>query len=1505
MKTTKPTSLVTTIPNSLDTKDYDPEYLKMIQSLAELDDFSIWDNLSNVEDEEFRLSDIEDDEDDLEFEDALMAERENENENDENENGNEENANRNNSEVAAATNQQTTPGTPLKEGTTITPSSPNTVTMTPSRQVMGSPTTNNNSLSSPSLNFPGWDDSHADGGEFYKNLEEELGSLMEEELEAAVQSLYTTKGSNKPGSGSDEKKKPKKKALTKKQQQLLEKQQERRPHGSSQMYEQAALSNAAFVSSAVVGGSGSSNTPVTAATMAAEAKRREQLEKDKNKDVPNTPVQQSVRQGNSATVTYKQSQQLRTLMRKHYQLLTQQAILSVRAAQAIKLGEIPTSSSKSSLIVPPPKVTSNTGATSKGRNSSSSKGGNSPTTSKNNSTINYFLCGENETELTEILDLAVGMLQDLDQNRKDAIRMSIQLAMSGGATVSVGTNNKSSSNGNAKETDAGTMVVHKPSSTCTSSQQQPPKHTRAKRSLLSDFAESEEPPKKSSTTSSRSTKKNLASLNDNHSPTISQGGSGRLTRAAFRKLQAQPIVGSRRTAFDIPGLLKLDETFSTIDESVNVEPMSSSRSKATKSDTTVNILQAASHAQACQNVLKDAGANVEEALLPGVLDVADNFSQLQEHLGDDFLAPCSTEQEEFLRKNRNLFTSGEDNLVLRGVNLYGEKQWILIGDRYLPDRSINIISQRYSKLCVMLYKAHGIHIDTQGNLLEPPKLESVDDIDETRVKAMGLKLVEPPAILNVHRWSMEEDLTILKAVPIMGHMWAELGARLIPHRDRGHLRKRYQVLERRVKATITRGFKAKAKQANGTKGGGRSSYRSSGASKAKAKVPAKALVKTITKTTKSSMAATIAVQSESAKTKTDSKKLSSPERSKGKSKSSSLAVATDKSAPAATSTSPMMSLESAAASLACIKPKETSKQAIADTTATEPTAKSTKRATLHHVSSTDAESTAAVDASSVSNKLPPLSARKSQPRGPDAKGKKHPYPHYPYPYHGYPGYYYPYPPHHQAPDDEDNKDNLPPPPHYYPHPHPDDKDHPPPPHYYLHPHPDDKDHPPPPHYYLHPQPDDKDHPPPPYHYPPPPPHGDKDHPHSAHTYYAPPPSDKDNGHATYYLPPKFTVEGKPIDITSPKPNIRPRDLDTPNSRSFIDKMMGDAPFLNVGGDETSRQGFDKLLAYVGGDEGSQSSRVQEMLKNADESEAAKAIVAHLSKSPGRGATGFSLLNEPTSNITGLSLFNESSKQPPPSSQDEPKEPSSIMARVLGSSSSNQQESMPSPVKKQPGLKSILSPARRKAGSSFRAPETPKQRAEFFATVSTPVGLSPGLRTLRASTLLKDDGNTTNLSAPFSPGPSNLLKTAGLATNLLTAQFSPQGNSMLVHGFDEKTGDENRFAFDQDVRVCEDSNQLGDLAVGAALTNTDQATATNDENPLNQAAAASGNSLSIAPEEFDAISGLGALSNSPFKPVKSDSGADGNSNKKNKKTKSFFARVVGESKEKSPQKKLKF
>jgi hypothetical protein len=469
--------------------------------------------------------------------------------------------------------------------------------------------------------------------DMYKDLEEELGSLLEEDLEAAVQSLMTSKNPTTPSSM---------KPIT----------------------------------------APSSNTPKASG-------KSKPTDSEGRTESPATPLRDAARQGTRAQVTYQQAQQLRRLLTRHYQLLVQQAILGVRAAHMQKL----------------------------------------------NKEKSDFLSGETSDDLAEILDGAVGMLQDLDQNRKDAIRNSIQLAESG---PSIDTNVASSLSG--------------------------------RRSLLSKFTES-------SDVSQQMTKDR------------------RLTRAAFSKTLELGASGSKRTTFDIPGLVKLKETFSTIDKSVaGVKGLG-------------NILELPTHAEACRMVLRQACSNIEEAVIPGEKDLSDNFCDCTELFGENFKAPCTEEQQLFLRRNRNLFTSGEDNLVLRGVNLYGEKQWILIADRYLPDRSVNIISQRYSKVCVMLYKAHGIDIDAKGNLLEPPKLESVDDIDEVKVKELRLKSVDPPAILNVHRWSLEEDLALLKAVPLMGHMWAELGARLIPHRDRGHLRKRYQVLERRVKATVARSSK--------------------------------------------------------------------------------------------------------------------------------------------------------------------------------------------------------------------------------------------------------------------------------------------------------------------------------------------------------------------------------------------------------------------------------------------------------------------------------------------------------------------------------------------------------------------------------------------------------------------------------------------------------------------------------------------------------------------------
>jgi Myb-like DNA-binding domain len=208
------------------------------------------------------------------------------------------------------------------------------------------------------------------------------------------------------------------------------------------------------------------------------------------------------------------------------------------------------------------------------------------------------------------------------------------------------------------------------------------------------------------------------------------------------------------------------------------------------------------HGEACRQLLGQANAVCVDRLIPGAGDLSDHFLEPQEHLSPSFKPPCTVEQALILRKNRTFFTVGEDSLVLRGVNLYGEKQWGLVCNRFLPNRSTNFVAQRYSTICTHLYKARGIGIDSEGNLDLPPEYLSIDDVDPGKLATVHE--VPPPAIINVHRWSLDEDLNLLRVVPIMGHMWAEIAARVLPHRDRGHIRKRYQVLSRRVKTAVQR-----------------------------------------------------------------------------------------------------------------------------------------------------------------------------------------------------------------------------------------------------------------------------------------------------------------------------------------------------------------------------------------------------------------------------------------------------------------------------------------------------------------------------------------------------------------------------------------------------------------------------------------------------------------------------------------------------------------------------
>jgi len=508
-----------------------------------------------------------------------------------------------------------------------------------------------------------------DLGEFgntQEELEEELGWLEEEDIEAAVASLLDHNSK-------------------------LEEIKDDRPA----VGERSSNANADGESGAVAKDKKedkSQEDSVGATTPAAS---------NTCKPITSTPFKQKT------VVTQKQTNELSDLLEKHYQLLVQQAVLTVRAANYHKYHR------------------SRTDRT------------------------DFLAGGETGDDLVEILDAAVGMLSDLGNNRKDAFRHFLQFKSW-----------KRSSKG--RSTRDQNHVQDDPSTS------EPP-IAAPKRALFGET---------------------LAARSSN--------SERRLTRLQFQRTMIEQSTKeqSAKTVFDIRGLVKLDETFTLIDKSVSVRHDDEDQTQLLEIDSTK---------EACEYVLNATQQAYDKSLVPGSCDISDNFCDAHEFLGPTFVPPANTKQQIICKKNRNLFTAGEDNLVLRGVNLYGEKQWVLISERFLPERSTNVISQRYSKLCVMLYKANGVKIDSDGKLETPPKLESIDDIDE---KAMSqLKPVKPPAVLNVHRWSLEEDLTLLLAVPLMGHMWAELGARLIPHRDRGHLRKRYQVLERRVKSTVERSNK--------------------------------------------------------------------------------------------------------------------------------------------------------------------------------------------------------------------------------------------------------------------------------------------------------------------------------------------------------------------------------------------------------------------------------------------------------------------------------------------------------------------------------------------------------------------------------------------------------------------------------------------------------------------------------------------------------------------------
>jgi hypothetical protein len=118
-------------------------------------------------------------------------------------------------------------------------------------------------------------------------------------------------------------------------------------------------------------------------------------------------------------VTPEQVAQLESLLSHHYQLLVQQSILAVRAASYSK-AERTGASSGSSINNTAEDATTGIG----GKQGKAARGKSLKHQSNHHSSsaaVNDFYCGETADDLAEILDGAVGMLQDLDQVCHDVI----------------------------------------------------------------------------------------------------------------------------------------------------------------------------------------------------------------------------------------------------------------------------------------------------------------------------------------------------------------------------------------------------------------------------------------------------------------------------------------------------------------------------------------------------------------------------------------------------------------------------------------------------------------------------------------------------------------------------------------------------------------------------------------------------------------------------------------------------------------------------------------------------------------------------------------------------------------------------------------------------------------------------------------------------------------------------------------------------------------------------
>lgn len=159
----------------------------------------------------------------------------------------------------------------------------------------------------------------------------------------------------------------------------------------------------------------------------------------------------------------------------------------------------------------------------------------------------------------------------------------------------------------------------------------------------------------------------------------------------------------------------------------------------------------------------------DNKVIPGEIPLVDLFSNPDEDIDHDH---SSEEFHKFtLSIPITLHTRSEDNLIMRGRNIFGEKSWLDVVNRFFPGVGYKTIFHRHETLSCRILRGHGVNfnnadLETSSTKVAPGVLanNSLDILNESRY---GLRLVAMPNNYELHRWSLEEDLMLMRAVNIV------------------------------------------------------------------------------------------------------------------------------------------------------------------------------------------------------------------------------------------------------------------------------------------------------------------------------------------------------------------------------------------------------------------------------------------------------------------------------------------------------------------------------------------------------------------------------------------------------------------------------------------------------------------------------------------------------------------------------------------------------------------